>query len=74
MARCADPAYVAAMVLSILLIASAALALIMSDSDVLLTADVAERTHELANKLEFDTAGLPIGFDSSRPKQPFYAT
>ncbi|BBH33395.1 Signal transduction histidine kinase [Pseudomonas sp. 43mfcvi1.1] len=59
-------AYVAGVLLSILLIASAALALIVSESDVFLTADVAERSHELANKLQFDSAGTPIGFDSSQ--------
>lgn len=58
-------AYVAGVVLSILLIVLAALALITSQNDILLTTSVAERTQELAEKLRFDPAGQPIGFDSS---------
>ncbi|WLG93463.1 HAMP domain-containing sensor histidine kinase [Pseudomonas sp. FP198] len=58
-------AYVAGVGLSILLIALGAFALITSKSDILLTTDVAERTHELAGKLLFDAAGRPTGFDSS---------
>ncbi|WP_434674860.1 sensor histidine kinase [Pseudomonas sp. D3-10] len=58
-------AYVAGVGLSILLIALGAVALITSRSDILLTTDVAERTHELAGKLMFDAAGHPTGFDDS---------
>lgn len=58
-------AYVAGVGLSILLIALGAFALITSKSDIFLTTDVAERTHELAGKLLFDAAGRPTGFDSS---------
>lgn len=58
-------AYVAGVGLSILLIALGAFALVTSKSDILLTTDVAERTHELAGKLLFDAAGRPTGFDSS---------
>lgn len=58
-------AYVAGVGLSTLLIALGAFALIGSKSDILLTTDVAERTHELAGKLRFDAAGRPIGFDAS---------
>lgn len=58
-------AYVAGVGLSILLIALGAFALVTSKSDILLTTDVAERTHELAGKLQFDAAGRPTGFDSS---------
>ncbi|WP_237882382.1 sensor histidine kinase [Pseudomonas sp. PGPR40] len=58
-------AYVAGVGLSILLIALGAFVLITSRNDILLTMDVAERTHELAGKLLFDAAGRPSGFDSS---------
>ncbi|WP_445576634.1 Histidine kinase [Pseudomonas sp. E141] len=58
-------AYVVGVGLSILLIALGVLALVTSKSDILLTTDVAERTHELAGKLQFDATGRPNGFDSS---------
>ncbi|WP_434557271.1 HAMP domain-containing protein [Pseudomonas sp. Z5-35] len=58
-------AYIAGVGLSILLIALGVFALVTSRSDILLSTDVAERTHELADKLLFDATGRPIGFDNS---------
>lgn len=58
-------AYVAGVALSILMIAIVAFVLATSRSDILMTADLAERTHDLAGKLLFDAAGRPSGFDSS---------
>jgi signal transduction histidine kinase len=58
-------AYIAGVALSILLIVSAALALVTSQSDILSVMNMAERTQELAEKLQFDAAGRPVGFDPS---------
>lgn len=57
-------AYVVGVALSILLFAAVAFALITSKSDLILTTDVAERTQEIADELEFDAAGIPVGFDA----------
>lgn len=58
-------AYIAGVTLSILLIVSAALALVTSQSDILSVMNMAERTQELAEKLQFDADGRPVGFDPS---------
>ncbi|MBD9462847.1 HAMP domain-containing protein [Pseudomonas sp. Pdm06] len=58
-------AYIAGVALSILLIVSAALALVSSQSDILSVMNMAERTQELAEKLQFDAGGRPVGFDPS---------
>ncbi|ROM86381.1 two-component sensor histidine kinase [Pseudomonas brassicacearum] len=58
-------AYIAGVALSILLIVLTALALVTSQSDILLVMNMAERTQELAEKLQFDPAGRPVGFDRS---------
>ena len=58
-------AYIAGVALSILLIVLMALALVTSQSDILLVMNITERTQELAQKLQFDPAGRPVGFDRS---------
>ncbi|XXE19560.1 HAMP domain-containing protein [Pseudomonas sp. Z1-12] len=58
-------AYIAGVALSILLIVSAVLALATSQSDILSVTNMAERTQELAEKLQFDAGGRPVGFDHS---------
>ncbi len=58
-------AYIAGVALSILLIVSAALVLVTSQSDILSVMNMAERTQELAEKLQFDAGGRPVGFDPS---------
>lgn len=72
--RCAKPtwinslgmkvllAYVAGVVLSIALLL-ATVALITTQSDILQSTDVTQRTGELADELRFDRAGRPIGFE-----------
>ena len=57
-------AYVAGVALSIALLLAAFL-LMTTQSDILLSTDVAERTQELAAELRFDSAGRPVGFDNS---------
>jgi signal transduction histidine kinase len=54
-------AYLAGVALSIALLLSAAY-LITTESDILPSTAVTERTHELAEALRFDRAGRPIGF------------
>src|SRR5690349_23988654 len=57
-------AYIAGVVLSIVLML-AVLTLMTKQSDYLVSTDVAERAYELAEMLQFDRAGMPIGFDNS---------
>src|SRR5688572_8467626 len=56
-------AFIAGVVLSIVLIVLAAFLIVRSQGDVLSGKAVAERTQDLAGKLRFDSAGIPTGFD-----------
>ncbi|MFQ3786478.1 sensor histidine kinase [Halomonas sp. A29] len=56
-------AYVVGMVLSITLLAIAAVALLQSD--LLARMDLADAAEKLADNVEFDSNGRPVGFDSS---------
>jgi signal transduction histidine kinase len=56
-------AFVAGTVLSIVMVALAATALVNTQEDVLVEMAVAERATDLASKLRFDGSGFPIGFD-----------
>lgn len=56
-------AFVAGSVLSIVLIASVALAVVTSQGDIFSATDVANLTEDLAGMLQFDREGKPLAFD-----------
>lgn len=58
-------AYLIGMVLSIGLIALVSVTVLTVRSDFVSATDLAGRTQELAEVLQFDDAGMPVGFDSS---------
>jgi signal transduction histidine kinase len=58
-------AYLIGAMLSIALMALVTVTVLTVRSDFLLTTDMLERSKELAEKLQFDGAGMPIGFDAS---------
>lgn len=64
-------AYVAGVVLSIAVLL-AAFSLITTQSDILLSADVFERTQELAEELRFDQAGRPVAFAEGEKRTWMY--
>lgn len=67
-------AYLAGVVLSIVLVALLAVAVMTFRSDLLFDTDLTERTEELAGKLRFDGAGVPLGFDASEDAQAWLYT
>lgn len=58
-------AYVAGAVLSIVLIVVVAVAIVSSQGDILSGADVADATKDMAEKLRFNSEGMPVGFGTS---------
>ena len=56
-------AFIAGVVLSVVLIVLAAVLIVKSQGDILSGKAVAERTTDLARKLRFDKAGIPAGFE-----------
>jgi signal transduction histidine kinase len=62
-------AYVGGAVLSILLIAATAVAIVYSQGEVVYGFDVADTTRELADELSFDKDGRPIGLGAD-PLEP----
>jgi len=59
-------AYVAGVLLSIALIVLVAALVMSSPNNILSGTDMAHRTEKLAGTLQFDSAGMPIGFESSQ--------
>jgi len=57
--------YIAGASLSIVLIVLGAAVVITSQGDILSGKAVAERAQDLAGKLRFDSAGVPVGFDDN---------
>jgi signal transduction histidine kinase len=58
-------AYVAGVALSIVPIVLAALAIVVTQGNVLSGMDVTDRANDLARMLRFDGKGVPVGFDDS---------
>jgi signal transduction histidine kinase len=56
-------AFIAGVVLSIVLIVLGAILIVSSQGDILSGKAVAERTKDLAGKLRFDSEGVPVGFN-----------
>lgn len=56
-------AFIAGVVLSITLIVLSAILIVRSQGDILSGKAVAERAKDLAGKIRFDSAGIPVGFD-----------
>lgn len=56
-------AYIAGAVLSMVLFVMFALAIMISQGDILSRSDVAEVTEDMAEMIKFDNAGVPVGFD-----------
>jgi len=57
-------AYVVGVVLSIVLIASAVVAIVATQGDILSGKDVAELARGMGDMLSFDSQGMPVGFDT----------
>ena len=58
-------AYLIGVMLSIMLIALVTVTVLTVRSDLVSATDLAGRTQELAKLLQFDGAGMPVGFDAS---------
>lgn len=56
-------AFIAGVILSIVLIVLAAVLIVSTQGDILSEKAVAERTEDLATSLRFDSGGIPVGFD-----------
>jgi len=59
-------AYIAGVLLSIVLIVLVAAGVMSSPNNILSGTDMIHRTEKLAGKLQFDGTGMPIGFESSQ--------